>query len=182
MNAWRLSRCDSQQRTFDGEGARVFPGRWNPSGVPVAYASEHLSLAVLELLVHARVDQVRIAFHAFDLGALRHRATGAELRAEPAPSRILAYRDLPTGAVQVRRAAAEDVGPAAQMMWVVSRRTSRTHRPYSEVDAEAERDVRNRAMGLQQANAREDAKMIAADLAAQPRQVVGEARSDREPR
>src|SRR6266702_480855 len=64
MKAWRLSRFDSQQRTFDGEGARLFPGRWNPTGVPVVYSSEHLSLAVLEVLVHARVDQVRIAFHA----------------------------------------------------------------------------------------------------------------------
>jgi RES domain-containing protein len=65
MKAWRLSRFDSQQRTFDGEGARIFPGRWNPAGVPVVYASEHLSLAVLEVLVHARVDQIRIVFHAF---------------------------------------------------------------------------------------------------------------------
>ncbi len=67
MKAWRLSRFDSQQRTFDGEGARLFPGRWNPTGVPVVYSSEHLSLAVLEVLVHARVDQVRIAFHAFEI-------------------------------------------------------------------------------------------------------------------
>jgi RES domain-containing protein len=67
MKAWRLSRFDSQQRTFDGEGARLFPGRWNPAGVPVVYANEHLSLAVLEILVHARVDQVRIAFHAFQI-------------------------------------------------------------------------------------------------------------------
>jgi RES domain-containing protein len=67
MKAWRLSRFDSQQRTFDGEGARLFPGRWNPAGVPVVYASEHLSLAVLEVLVHVRIDQVRIAFHAFEI-------------------------------------------------------------------------------------------------------------------
>jgi len=67
MKAWRLSRFDSRQRTFDGEGARLFAGRWNPAGVPVVYASEHLSLAVLEVLVHARVDQVRIAFHAFEI-------------------------------------------------------------------------------------------------------------------
>ncbi|GAO01314.1 RES family NAD+ phosphorylase [Anaeromyxobacter sp. PSR-1] len=67
MKAWRLSRFDSQQRTFDGEGARLFPGRWNPAGVPVVYASEHLSLAVLEVLVHARADQVRITFHAFEI-------------------------------------------------------------------------------------------------------------------
>lgn len=67
MKAWRLSRFDSQQRTFDGEGARLFPGRWNPAGVPVVYASEHFSLAVLEVLVHARVDQVRVVLHAFEI-------------------------------------------------------------------------------------------------------------------
>lgn len=67
MKAWRLSRFDSQQRTFDGEGARLFAGRWNPAGVPAVYASEHLSLAVLEVLVHARAHQIRVGFHAFEI-------------------------------------------------------------------------------------------------------------------
>jgi RES domain-containing protein len=67
MKAWRLSRFESKERTFDGEGARLYPGRWNPAGVPVVYTSGHLSLAVLEVLVHARADQVRIAFHAFEI-------------------------------------------------------------------------------------------------------------------
>jgi RES domain-containing protein len=67
MKAWRLSRFDSAQRTFDGEGARLFPGRWNSRGVHVVYASEHLSLATLEVLVHVRIDQVRVAFHAFEI-------------------------------------------------------------------------------------------------------------------
>jgi RES domain-containing protein len=67
MKAWRLSRFDSQQRTFDREGARLFPGRWNSAGVPVVYASEHLSLAALEVLVHVRIDQVRVTFHGFEI-------------------------------------------------------------------------------------------------------------------
>ena len=33
----------------------------------MVYVSEHLSLPVLEVLVHVRVDQVRITFHAFEI-------------------------------------------------------------------------------------------------------------------
>jgi len=36
-----------------GDGARAFGGRWNPPGMAVVYASENLSLATLEILVHA---------------------------------------------------------------------------------------------------------------------------------
>ena len=37
---------------FDGEGARLFSGRWNTAGVRCAYASETAALAILEILVH----------------------------------------------------------------------------------------------------------------------------------
>lgn len=38
---------------FDGEGARLFGGRWNSKGVRMVYAAESLSLAALEILVNA---------------------------------------------------------------------------------------------------------------------------------
>lgn len=50
MRAFRLAPM--RHPPFDGEGARRFGGRWNSVGVPVVYLSEHLSLAVLEALVH----------------------------------------------------------------------------------------------------------------------------------
>ncbi len=50
MVIWRLTRAGHQ--ALDGEGARLNGGRWNSEGVPVVYASESLSLAVLEYLVH----------------------------------------------------------------------------------------------------------------------------------
>jgi RES domain-containing protein len=37
---------------LSGTGARLYGGRWNDEGYPVVYTSEHLSLAVLELLAN----------------------------------------------------------------------------------------------------------------------------------
>ncbi len=37
---------------LDGEGARLFGGRWNSAGRPVVYAAASPSLALLEVLVH----------------------------------------------------------------------------------------------------------------------------------
>jgi RES domain-containing protein len=43
---------------LDGEGARLFGGRWNSRGVAVVYASTTLALAALEYLVHTDIDTV----------------------------------------------------------------------------------------------------------------------------
>lgn len=42
---------------FDGEGARRYGGRWNRVGVPAVYTAAHLSLAVLEILVHVPAEE-----------------------------------------------------------------------------------------------------------------------------
>ena len=55
MLLWRLCRARHAQSAFDGEGARLYGGRWNPKGFPVVYTSASLSLAVLEVIVHHRV-------------------------------------------------------------------------------------------------------------------------------
>ena len=52
MNAWRLTR-PRYAATASGEGSARYPGRWNVRGVRVTYASETLSLALLEVLAHA---------------------------------------------------------------------------------------------------------------------------------
>ncbi|HEY1252435.1 MAG TPA: RES family NAD+ phosphorylase [Thermoanaerobaculia bacterium] len=47
---WRL--CKRAHAAFDGEGARLVGGRWNPRGTRMIYTSGSLSLAALEILVH----------------------------------------------------------------------------------------------------------------------------------
>ena len=54
MQVWRLAKA--ARPTFDGEGARLYGGRWNHLGVPVVYTSNSLSLAVLEYFVHLDID------------------------------------------------------------------------------------------------------------------------------
>jgi RES domain-containing protein len=53
----RLYRiCRAPYRALDGEGARLYGGRWNSPGSPVVYASSSLALAALEYLVHLDPD------------------------------------------------------------------------------------------------------------------------------
>lgn len=56
MRAWRLTRAAHQQ--LDGEGARLYGGRWNSEGVAVVYLSSSLSLAALEYLAHIDIEDV----------------------------------------------------------------------------------------------------------------------------
>jgi RES domain-containing protein len=60
---WRLAI--GRFHEIDGEGARLYGGRWNSPGVPVVYAATHLSLALLEQLVHLNPEELPDAFRAF---------------------------------------------------------------------------------------------------------------------
>lgn len=50
MIVYRL--CKAAHAALDGEGARLWGGRWNSPGRPMVYAAASPSLAVLEVLVH----------------------------------------------------------------------------------------------------------------------------------
>ena len=54
MTSWRLTKADYAASAFDGEGARLYGGRWNSPGRRVVYAAGSLALAALEILVHIR--------------------------------------------------------------------------------------------------------------------------------
>lgn len=56
MRLYRI--CRAPFRNLDGEGARLYGGRWNSPGHPVVYASSTLALAALEYLVHLEAEDV----------------------------------------------------------------------------------------------------------------------------
>ena len=56
MLVWRI--CSRRHQAFDGEGSRLYGGRWNHPGTSVIYTSGSLSLAALELFVHVDIDVV----------------------------------------------------------------------------------------------------------------------------
>lgn len=43
---------------FSGEGSRLYGGRWNKIGDPVIYFSDHLSLCLLEVIVHVDYGKI----------------------------------------------------------------------------------------------------------------------------
>ena len=57
---WRLCSARYALTAFSGEGARLYGGRWSPSGVPLVYAAESRALAVVEVL--ANVDEAETLF------------------------------------------------------------------------------------------------------------------------
>jgi RES domain-containing protein len=63
--AWRLTKARHAATAFDGEGARIGGGRWNPDGIPVVYLADHPALAVLEMFVHLKGAATRIKFVLF---------------------------------------------------------------------------------------------------------------------
>lgn len=85
LTGWRIVPSPFAGSAFDGEGARIYGGRWNSVGVSMVYASQHKSLAALETRVHIESTSKRkryscIGFH-FDESLMK----------------VLSNRDLPKG-------------------------------------------------------------------------------------
>jgi len=90
--AWRLVKKRHEKTAFDGEGARLYGGRWNDKGVAVVYVAGTLALAALETFVHLTTHAMSIKFVAFELEippTVAIEAVSAlppDWRAEPAPA------------------------------------------------------------------------------------------------
>lgn len=63
--AWRLVKARHAAIAFNGEGARLEGGRWNPKGVPAVYLADHPALAALETFVHLKSAATKIKFLMF---------------------------------------------------------------------------------------------------------------------
>ena len=92
LTGWRIVPEDQAATAFDGEGARLYGGRWNSVGVSMVYASEHKSLAALELRVH--IDSIRKSrryqcfafdFHKHLMKVIRISSLPKNWQQEPAP-------------------------------------------------------------------------------------------------
>jgi RES domain-containing protein len=68
ITAWRLVKSRRARAAFDGEGARLYGGRWNSLGTRVAYASDSVALAALEVLAHLQSTAV---LQAYSLATIR---------------------------------------------------------------------------------------------------------------
>ena len=53
---YRILRKAYAKKPLDGEGAYRFGGRWSSVGTRLAYTAEHLSLAMIEYLIHIDPD------------------------------------------------------------------------------------------------------------------------------
>lgn len=62
LTSWRIVKAQHAATAFDGEGARLYGGRWNSRGLAVVYTAASPALAALELLVHFGSSGVLAAY------------------------------------------------------------------------------------------------------------------------
>lgn len=117
LEVWRITTSRHAERAFDGEGARLYGGRWNHSGAPLVYTSLALSLCALEYFVHLEpglAPQNLVAIRAEIPADLRIESREAhdlpsDWRVYPAPDSL---KDLGTAWARGREAAVLSVPSA----------------------------------------------------------------------
>jgi RES domain-containing protein len=98
--AWRITKAKHAPNAFDGEGARLYGGRWSNPGRCVVHVAESLSLATLEILVHLQQTAVLKEYVVFTIDfppecvqILPERDLPENWRAYPAPAQTRAIGD-----------------------------------------------------------------------------------------
>lgn len=100
LTAWRIAKTRYASAAFDGEGARLYGGRWSSVGIRVAYASQSVALATLEVLAGLgrmallpSYSLVSVRFDESALEVLPVKSLPANWRAYPAPPELQAFGD-----------------------------------------------------------------------------------------
>ena len=65
--SWRLVKQRRASTAFSGEGARLYPERWNRAGTAMVYTCESVALAALEVFVHLGRTDTAIEFALFQV-------------------------------------------------------------------------------------------------------------------
>lgn len=93
LHGYRLVKRKWLKLAFDGEGARLFGGRWNSKGKACVYLASSESLAILEIMVHLEDYRsledyalLKALFNKEDLMWLPEESLPKDWMAEPAPS------------------------------------------------------------------------------------------------
>ena len=64
---YRIVQEKRARNALDGEGARLWGGRWNLPGVAAVYLAESRALAALEILVHAPREALKLKWILIEL-------------------------------------------------------------------------------------------------------------------
>jgi len=67
MQLYRLVHHKWATQAFEGEGARLYGGRWNSKGLLCVYTAGSEALAILEILVHLNNRQALSQYRLFQL-------------------------------------------------------------------------------------------------------------------
>jgi RES domain-containing protein len=99
VRAFRVVKKRWAKAAFDGEGARLWGGRWNSPGRPAVYCAGHVSLAILEVVVHADLALaphyvvIPVNFDEALVESLDPGRLPASWRRHPAPAAVVALGD-----------------------------------------------------------------------------------------
>jgi RES domain-containing protein len=80
---YRIVPEGKTSNAFSGEGARLYPGRWNHRGISMVYCAESISLAALEMLVHT--DSLKLLGRYVVIPVIFYEALYSELRQTDLP-------------------------------------------------------------------------------------------------
>src|SRR5579863_1514120 len=95
VSAWRIVKRKLARDAFNGEGARLYGGRWNSPGISMVYTAQSQSLAALEIVVNLDSSELLKQYVVIEVRideSLISRVGLAELpkdwQADPPPPRV----------------------------------------------------------------------------------------------